>query len=404
MLKIIEKIYNFNIPSHPPRDYPRIRLGNISAFLGAFITLLYSLTYGLILHHLYTGIALFLLSGMYTLYYPLFLKKNFFVAVKYYLTFYLLHIFMIALFTSSLSTGTHLYLLLISPIVYLLLNKEKNPHFPFVISLLSLVFILTVQIIGDRLLLYTFSEQASRYLLFACYFFVFSVFFLITSFYRLEMKRRDDNTKSYIDKLNLTLSVTGVSFWEWDVVSQHFLLDKTGLSFMGMDPDRILLERNRWISRLNPDDIHKIFTDYRDVYLRGKDTFSFDYRFKRGENDWIWINSTGYVEERDDRGKAVRLMGIHRETTREREMGIQKENLIAELNAALENIKTLSGMLPICSSCKKIRDDKGYWAKLETYIQQHSRAIFSHSICPDCLKKHYPDEYYQLNSSTENRG
>ncbi|MBN2628019.1 MAG: PAS domain-containing protein [Spirochaetales bacterium] len=403
MLKTIEKISNFNIASHPPQDYPRIRLGNITAFLGASITLLYSLTYGLILHHLYTGFLLFLISGMYTLYYPLFRRRSFFTAVRYYLILYLFHIFLMTLFTSSLRTGIHLYLLLISPSVYLLLNKERSPYFPFFISLSSLVFMLSAQIIGDRLLLFTFSDRANSILLFTCYFFVFSVLFLITSFYRLELNRRDDNTKRYIDKLNLTLSVTGVSFWEWDVKNQHFILDETGIAFMDLDSGMICLDRDWWINRLKPDDVHKIFSDYRDVYLKESNTFSFDYRFKRGDNDWIWINSTGYVEERDDRGKAVRLMGIHRETTREREMGIQKENLIEELNAALENIKTLNGMLPICSSCKKIRDDRGYWAKLETYIQQHSRAVFSHSICPDCLRKHYPEEFNQLNRSAENR-
>jgi hypothetical protein len=49
----------------------------------------------------------------------------------------------------------------------------------------------------------------------------------------------------------------------------------------------------------------------------------------------------------------------------------------------------LSGLIPICASCKKIRDDKGYWNQLETFIQQHSKAEFSHGICPDCMKKLY---------------
>ena len=62
-----------------------------------------------------------------------------------------------------------------------------------------------------------------------------------------------------------------------------------------------------------------------------------------------------------------------------------------ELETAVQEIKTLRGMLPICSYCKKIRDDDGYWNKLETYIRQHSEAEFSHGICPDCAKKYYPD-------------
>lgn len=62
-----------------------------------------------------------------------------------------------------------------------------------------------------------------------------------------------------------------------------------------------------------------------------------------------------------------------------------------ELENALEEIKQLSGMLPICSFCKNIRDDKGYWKQIESYIRDHSEAEFSHSICPECAKKHYPD-------------
>ncbi|MDP2157301.1 MAG: hypothetical protein Q8K68_06300, partial [Nitrospirota bacterium] len=54
---------------------------------------------------------------------------------------------------------------------------------------------------------------------------------------------------------------------------------------------------------------------------------------------------------------------------------------------ALAEVRTLSGMLPICASCKKIRDDKGYWSQLEAYITNHSEAFFSHGICPDCFDK-----------------
>jgi PAS domain S-box-containing protein len=62
-----------------------------------------------------------------------------------------------------------------------------------------------------------------------------------------------------------------------------------------------------------------------------------------------------------------------------------------KLIKATEEIKVLSGLLPICSSCKKIRDDKGYWNQIEAFIQDHSEAKFSHSICKDCVKKLYPD-------------
>jgi len=70
-----------------------------------------------------------------------------------------------------------------------------------------------------------------------------------------------------------------------------------------------------------------------------------------------------------------------------------KARVIAELQEALAKVKLLSGLLPICAACKKIRDDQGYWQQIESYIKAHSEAAFSHSICPDCLIKLYPELY-----------
>jgi PAS domain S-box-containing protein len=79
----------------------------------------------------------------------------------------------------------------------------------------------------------------------------------------------------------------------------------------------------------------------------------------------------------------------------------EREKLITELREALAKIKILTGLLPMCAWCKKIRDDKGYWKKVETYIREHTDATFTHGICPDCLKKVDP-ETYRLN--IEERG
>jgi two-component system, response regulator PdtaR len=70
---------------------------------------------------------------------------------------------------------------------------------------------------------------------------------------------------------------------------------------------------------------------------------------------------------------------------------IDLRRLNKELQDALAEIKTLKGILPICATCKKIRDDEGYWHQVEVYIHDHSDAEFSHGICPDCLKKYYPE-------------
>jgi nitrate/nitrite-specific signal transduction histidine kinase len=69
---------------------------------------------------------------------------------------------------------------------------------------------------------------------------------------------------------------------------------------------------------------------------------------------------------------------------------LEKEILIVQLKSALENIRTLKGLLPICASCKKVRNDQGYWEQIETYIRDRSDAEFSHSICPECRERLYP--------------
>jgi DNA-binding NarL/FixJ family response regulator len=74
-----------------------------------------------------------------------------------------------------------------------------------------------------------------------------------------------------------------------------------------------------------------------------------------------------------------------------KEAEIERMGLIRELQDALTKIRTLQGLLPICASCKRIRDDKGYWNQIELYISEHSDAVFTHGICPDCVEKLYPD-------------
>ncbi|MEW6366910.1 MAG: hypothetical protein AB1714_19965 [Acidobacteriota bacterium] len=69
----------------------------------------------------------------------------------------------------------------------------------------------------------------------------------------------------------------------------------------------------------------------------------------------------------------------------------ERDRVIQELQAAIAEVKTLRGLVPICSSCKSIRDDKGYWNRLEKYVQEHSHATFTHGICPECAKRLYPD-------------
>jgi transcriptional regulator with PAS, ATPase and Fis domain len=88
-------------------------------------------------------------------------------------------------------------------------------------------------------------------------------------------------------------------------------------------------------------------------------------------------------------GQVAGLIGAILDITERKKAVSQKEKLITELQNALDEVNVLSGFLPICASCKKIRDDKGYWTQVEAYIEAHSTAQFSHAMCEECCEKLY---------------
>jgi len=106
---------------------------------------------------------------------------------------------------------------------------------------------------------------------------------------------------------------------------------------------------------------------------------------------FITIISIYFIEKRETKSLSSANMSLQREMDERKRVEKEREKLIHELQEALDKVKTLSGLLPICSSCKKIRDDNGYWNQIEVYIRDHSEADFSHSICPGCAKELYPD-------------
>jgi PAS domain S-box-containing protein len=87
---------------------------------------------------------------------------------------------------------------------------------------------------------------------------------------------------------------------------------------------------------------------------------------------------------------------VARDITERKEQEKERLHLIQDLTDALTRVKTLSGLLPICAACKKIRNDEGYWEQVETYIKSRSNAEFTHGICPDCVRELYPEYEAQL--------
>ena len=102
------------------------------------------------------------------------------------------------------------------------------------------------------------------------------------------------------------------------------------------------------------------------------------------------------LREREEARLRRTQQNLEREIKERISIEKQRDRSIVELTQALAEVRSLRGILPLCSFCKKIRDDKGYWEQVDVYIHKHSQADISHSICPQCMKQHYPDEFDEI--------
>ena len=129
------------------------------------------------------------------------------------------------------------------------------------------------------------------------------------------------------------------------------------------------------------------------------DTEEFTCLNKRGFPFFVEVK---YSSVRNRKRQTVGRMAFFVDISEKKQIEQDREKLIGKLQDALDHIKTLRGIIPICAACKNIRDDKGFWHQVETYVREHSEASFTHSICPSCAKRLYPDlEIYKDESSSK---
>jgi PAS domain S-box-containing protein len=204
----------------------------------------------------------------------------------------------------------------------------------------------------------------------------------------LRLKAAEDNLRQSELKFRTVADFT----YDWE----YWIAPDACILYMSPSSERITgYQRDEFIN--NPelliDIIHKddryTVTDHLN-HVEPSDVHIVDFRIitRNGEERWIAHQCQPIF---DDGGKFLGRRVSNRDITDRKFLEQEKQNLIDDLQTALSEVKKLSGFLPICSSCKKIRDDKGYWSEVERYISEHSEAEFSHGICPDCVRKLYPE-------------
>ncbi len=192
------------------------------------------------------------------------------------------------------------------------------------------------------------------------------------------------------EKLKETQQLALLGSWERDIVNNSLWWSNETYRIFGVQSDaKITLEQ--FFGTIHPDDRQMVHDSINEAVAQGH-SLQLDYRIMlpNGELRFLHEESKSIY---NDKMKVVQSVGSVQDVTKQKKTEIEREKLISELQKALEKIETLQGILPICASCKKIRDDKGHWNQIETYIRDHSEAEFSHSICPECAKKLYPKFY-----------
>ena len=176
--------------------------------------------------------------------------------------------------------------------------------------------------------------------------------------------------------------------------------NKTICSMLGFTDAELL---GRGLEEITyPEDLEKTVILSRQVLNGEIPLFQMEKRCVRKNGDILWTNLTTTALRNMD-GDVICTLCMVEDISNRKSSEQEREVLIQELRDAMGKIKTLRGLLPMCAWCTKVRDDDGYWKKVETYIQEHSDASFTHGICPECLKKFDPESYeeYQKQKNEE---
>jgi PAS domain S-box-containing protein len=189
-------------------------------------------------------------------------------------------------------------------------------------------------------------------------------------------------------RLEDIITGTNVGTWEWDIQTGACAFNERWAEIVGYTSAELQpFTIDTWWQLVHPED-EQISRDALERHFHGEtEHYECVVRLHHKNGGWVWVLDRGKVARWGPDGQPLFMSGMHHDITGRKEAEAERERLVEDLRTALAEVKTLSGLIPICASCKKIRDDSGYWNILEAYLSEHSEARFSHGICPECEAK-----------------
>lgn len=206
---------------------------------------------------------------------------------------------------------------------------------------------------------------------------------------RTDVEEELVKTKDRLERLVNTIPCAVYDYVLWPNGDSRFIyISPQCLDIFEYDADRIVEDPNLLWGMVHQDDMKRLQLEDR-VANKDGSLFRSEVRITLPSGGVKWIELTSMPSLDHFNGQTI-WSGVVLDISGRKKAEEERNQLILDLQQALAKVKKLSGLLPICASCKKIRDDKGYWNQIESYIADHSEVEFSHGVCPECARKLFP--------------
>ncbi|MGB9892399.1 MULTISPECIES: MASE3 domain-containing protein [Thermodesulfovibrio] len=201
-----------------------------------------------------------------------------------------------------------------------------------------------------------------------------------------KLKENEERLKEAYLKLNTYIEVLDLVFVVVDRNKNVIRINQKGAEKLGYTKEELI--GKNWFDTVIPQEEREKMKIVFDSIISGETELVgyFENKILRKdglERIFAWHNTV----LKDTNGKIIAVVSAGEDITDKKVYDENREKLVNELQKALEDIRVLKGLIPICAWCKKIRNDEGYWMQLEKYLQEHTEAEFTHSICPECYEK-----------------
>jgi CheY-like chemotaxis protein len=215
---------------------------------------------------------------------------------------------------------------------------------------------------------------------------------------RREKRRIEEALRQREELLGMALSAAQMGTWQWDIETDRLTWSSDASAMIGRGGKHCDMTYEEYLQMVYPEDrlplAHAIQTALEN--LLDDKPIELEFRLSDAFNEDRWLQCKGRVF-RTLTGRPFKLAGVCMDISARKRAEKEREMLINQLRDTIASVKTLTGLLPICANCKKVRDDQGYWHQVEEYLQEHAPVNFTHGLCPQCARKLYPDIFDEAN-------